>query len=104
MRIIYSNKISKSLSSPRKIKQNYGEHAKSIINKLDLIKSITDSRDLWKMPGNFHELKFQSEGTYSVTLKHPHRLVLRLSEDCQSVCILDVVDYHDNCKIIANYN
>lgn len=104
MRILLSNKISKSLSSTSKINQKFGELAKPIITKLNLIKSISDSRQLWNMPGSFHELKFQSEGTYAVTLKHPYRLVMRLSDDRQSVCILDVVDYHDNPKIIASYN
>lgn len=104
MRIIYENKISKSFSSTRKINQKYGELAKPIISRLNLIKSISDYRNLWNMPGNFHELKFQSEGTYAVTLKHPYRLVMRLSDDRQSVYILDVVDYHDNPKIIASYN
>lgn len=104
MRILLSTKISKSLSSTRKINQKYGELAKPIISKLNMIKDITDYRQLRNLPGNFHELKYQAENTYAVTLKHPHRLVMRLCDDRQSVCILDVVDYHDNSKIIASYN
>lgn len=104
MNILFEKKIEKHLSSHRVIQRKFGRMSDVIEKLLDSIHKLTDYRQLWNLPGKFHELKYQADNVYAVTLKHPYRLVMRLEEDHQSVHILDIVDYHDNCKIIANYN
>ncbi|MBR5726248.1 MAG: hypothetical protein IKX56_05885 [Muribaculaceae bacterium] len=82
------------------LKKKYGHLAKPIKKLVDKIKKL-NRKELYSLPG-FYELKEQAKGVYAVTIKHPHRLVMRVNPE--SVLILDIVDYHGKNKLINKYN
>ena len=82
------------------LKKKYGHLAKPINTLVDKIKKL-NRKELYSLPG-FHELKEQAKGVFAVTIKHPHRLVMRVEPE--SVLILDIVDYHGKNKLINKYN
>lgn len=93
-------RLKELLENGEGLKKKYGHLAKPINKLIDKIKML-NRKELYSLPG-FHELKEQAKGVFAVTIKHPHRLVMRV--DPESVLILDIVDYHGKNKLINKYN
>ena len=104
MEITYNKKTAKYLGSVKSIKKHFGELSKIIVEKIGQMAKVANFNELLKLPGHVHELVYQAKGVFSVTLKHPFRLVFRYHAHTQTVEILAIDDYHGNAKKIANYN
>lgn len=101
MNIHYINKkVKNRLTQSNHLFKEYGRLAKPVSCLISKIKGLKRN-ELFRLPG-FHELKEQAKGIYAVTVKHPYRLVMKIS-DSQNVIILDVVDYHGKNNMINNY-
>jgi len=101
MDLIYHKKVAKQLSSQCTIKRYYGSFSNSLTKVLERIKNAKDFNSLFDLPGNWHELAPQTPGVYSITVRHPFRLVARPNGN--SLLILGVDNYHDSTKCIGNY-
>lgn len=100
MKIYYKKQqLKELLENGEGLKRKYGHLAKPINKLIDKIKTL-NRKDLYVLPG-FHELKEQAKGVYAITIKHPFRLVMRVTPE--SVLILDIVDYHGKNKLINYY-
>ena len=101
MDIKYINKkVKNRLTQSNHLFREYGRLAKPLSGLINQIKELKRN-ELFRLPG-FHELKEQAKGIYAVTIKHPYRLVMTIT-DAESVTILDVVDYHGKNNTINNY-
>jgi proteic killer suppression protein len=98
-------------NSLKELSRSHGaENAKRILRRLDDLRAA-DNLEVIRppFPGRCHELKGDRAGQLAIDAKHPFRLIFRPAHDpiphkddggldwsqVTSICILEVVDYHD---------
>jgi len=104
-----TSKLEKVFNSERKLKEIYGELAKTIIIRMAVLKNAPTLADVpIEKPDRRHELKYDRAKCFAVDLKQPFRLVFEPLERpipektdggvdvraIRGIRILEIVDYH----------
>lgn len=104
MKVTSNRKLAKVLASEKKVRKHFGEMADAVMDVLAKIKAVKAFKDLWKLPGNFHPIKYAVANVFSITLKHPFRMVMSFDKLTDTLTILAIEDYHDKCRLVEAYN
>lgn len=109
MKVTYSNKVKKKLSSASEIKKAYGTMAKKVQARLDEIKASPNLKVLMQIPAaNCHALSGNKNGEWALDISANYRMLFEISHDpvpkkdngeietieVTDVKILDTTDYH----------
>jgi len=110
MQIAYkSNKLNKTLSTPREIMANYGTRAKQVNKRMEELKAAVTLQDISLIPqANCHPLKGSLKGCLAVDISANYRIVFEPDNnplptndegglDWKSVTdikIISIEDYH----------
>lgn len=104
-----SSKMEKIFNSDKLLLQNYGQQAKAIMLRMDVLYSAPSLKDVpTSKPIRCHRLSGDHDGCFAVDLKQPYRLVFELVDipvphlpdggidmtAVRAIRILEVVDYH----------
>ena len=104
-----TNKLEKSLASPRDILANYGIRAKLVKQRMDEFKAAVTLHDILLLPkANLHQLTQKYTGCLAVDISANYRIIIEPNHnpvplkddnglDYKSVTkikILEIVDYH----------
>ena len=92
------------LNNKTACQKQYGSNlTASVMKKLKQIASASSLAQLRSIPGHFHELKYQAKNVFSLTLRHPYRLIMAPTDDYKAITVLAVEDYHNHPRMIQNY-
>jgi len=111
MEIKYSsNRLEKSVSSPKEIVKNYGTRAKKVKQRLDELKAAANLAVMMTIPAaDCHELDGNRKGQFAVQISGNHRIIfladqatLTIKENGQTdftaITIIEILnigeDYH----------
>jgi len=83
MQLTYdSNKLAKSVSTPRKILRNYGTRAKLINQRIEELKAAANLAVMQTIPkANCHELSGKRKGQLAVDISGNHRIIFQPNHD-----------------------
>lgn len=83
MKIEYkSNKLAKSVESPRAIKQNYGTRAKKVNQRLQELKAADNLDAIRLLPAaNCHELTGKRKAEFALDISGNHRIIFTPDHD-----------------------
>ncbi len=105
MKISFKTKnLERILTNEDACRKHFGCLAETVARRLEYIRSAASFAELRKVPGHFHELKFQAKGFFAITVKHPFRLILTPVEDYEAIAVIAIEDYHHRPRRILNYN
>ena len=105
-----SNRLADQIQNDRKRRRKFGtENARWILKRLDNLRFTENLAAMHNLPGNFHALIGDRDGTFALDLKHGYRLILEPAHDpiprsadggidltaITAVIVVDVEDYHD---------
>lgn len=109
MKITYSNKIKKKLSSPSEIQKAFGTMAKKVQSRLDDISASPNLKVLMQIPAaNCHPLSGKRSEEWAVDISGNHRMIFEINHDpipkkdngeiltieVTDIRIIETTDYH----------
>ena len=104
-----TRKLQRRLGSTTEARKVYGDQAaKKIAMRLEQMRAARHLGDLRNLPGRWHELSGDRQGSLACDLVQPYRLIFRATAEpppldahggldwpaVESVTITEVVDYH----------
>lgn len=95
MQIKFHSSIKDCFESAKRLSRKYGNLSKHILRIIERF-TIADVQNHLQLPSNPHVLKYCCPGVYSITIRHPHRLLYQVDLESNSVLILGVMDYHNH--------
>lgn len=95
MNIKFHTSIKKCFENTKRLTREYGNLSKHILRTIERF-IIADVHNHLQLPGNPHVLKYCCPDVYSITIRHPHRLLYQVDVESNSVIILGVMDYHNH--------
>lgn len=109
MKVTYSSKIKKKLSSPSEIKKAFGTMARKVQSRLDEIEASPNLKVLMQIPSaNCHALLGSKAGEWALNISVNHRMIFVLDHDpiprkdtgeietikVTDIKIVETTDYH----------
>lgn len=110
MEVLFATRrLERRLNAQAEMRKAYGDQmAKKIAMRLQQMSAARHLGDLRDLPGRWHELAGDRQGSLACDLVHPHRLIFRPTEEppprsshagldwsaVESVTVTDIDDYH----------
>ena len=95
MKVTYHHSIKDCFESAKRLTREYGNLSKHILRIIEQF-IIADVHNHLQLPGNPHVLKYRCPSVYSITIRHPHRLLYQVDVVSNSIIILSIMDYHNH--------